>query len=131
VQSWRDAQGFRIGQRKMNVKLIDASIYHYGWVKPPAIQQRKQKSFNRLWHPDSWISEHVQQGEQFNYSTGGRLSLFEGTHPAVMMKRVEAQNWDFSYDPRKATRPPKDDVLNWIEEKSGYRLAEYKNYNLL
>jgi hypothetical protein len=131
VRSWRDAQGFRIGSRKMNVKLIDASVYHYGWVKPPTIQQRKQKSFNRLWHPDSWIADNIQQREEYEYSTGGKLSLFEGTHPAVMKRRVEAQNWKFFYDADKVVQSPKDAILHWIEEKSGHRLAEYKNYTLI
>src|SRR6185437_15085844 len=36
VHSYRDAQGFRWNDRKIQVKLIDAYIYHYGWVKPPA-----------------------------------------------------------------------------------------------
>ncbi len=131
VQSWRDAQGFRIGPRKMNVKLVDASVYHYGWVKPPSIQQRKQMSFNRLWHSDSWISEHVQRGDQFDYSTGGTLSVFEGTHPATMKSRIDAQDWSFSYDASNLKQTPRELLLNWIEKKSGYRLAEYKNYNLV
>jgi hypothetical protein len=131
VQSWRDAQGFRIGQRKMNVKSVDASIYHYGWVKPPIIQQRKQMSFNRLWHSDSWVSEHVKRGDQFDYSTGGMLSVFDGTHPATMKKRIDAQDWPFSYDASKSKQAPREVFLNWIEKKSGCRIAEYKNYNLI
>jgi len=36
IRSYRDAQGFRFDDnRKLNVKLIDAYIYHYGWVKNP------------------------------------------------------------------------------------------------
>ncbi len=131
VQSWRDAQGFRIGSRKMNVKAVDASIYHYGWVKLPDVQQRKQKSFNRLWHSDSWISEHIQRVEQFDYSTGGTLSEFTGTHPAVMKSRSDAQDWTFSYDRRNVKQTLKEHFLNWIEKKTGYRLAEYKNYVLV
>jgi hypothetical protein len=131
VHSWGDAQGFRIGPRKMSVKPIDASIYHYGWVKPPAIQQRKQKSFNRLWHSDAWVEEHVKHVDQFDYSTGGRLTEFTGTHPAVMKQRVEAQNWEYSYDPQKVKEPLKERLLNWYEEKSGHRIAEYKNYVLI
>ena len=39
VLSYRDAQGFRTkDNQKLKVKLIDAFIYHYGWVKPPEIQ---------------------------------------------------------------------------------------------
>ena len=59
IRSWGDAQGFRINGKKLHVKLIDASIYHYGWVKPPEIQQLKQKTFNKLWHSDEWIDQHI------------------------------------------------------------------------
>src|SRR5690606_5333838 len=33
ITSYRDAQGFRINDRKIRVKEIDAYVYHYGWVK--------------------------------------------------------------------------------------------------
>ena len=131
VHSWGDAQGFRIGSRKMSVKLIDASVYHYGWVKPPTIQQRKQKSFNRLWHSDAWVDEHIKQSDEYDYSTGGRLTEFTGTHPAVMKQRINTQNWEYSYDPLKAGEPLKERVLNWYERATGIRVAEYKNYVLI
>ena len=41
IQSYKDAQGFRKNGGKLNVKSIDASIYHYGWVKHPKNQQAK------------------------------------------------------------------------------------------
>ena len=131
VSSWQDAQGFRIGARKMNVVPIGASIYHYGWVKPPRIQLQKQKHFNRLWHPDAWIADHVQQGEQYDYSTGGILTKFRGTHPAGMRERIQSQDWTFSYDPANVKHTTRESVLMWIEEKTGRRLGEYKNYLLL
>lgn len=131
VQSWGDAQGFRIGSRKMSVKPVNASIYHYGWVKPPRIQQEKQLSFNRLWHHDSWVATHVNDVEDYDYSSGGRLTEYTGTHPAVMNERVAAQNWDFTYDPKHVRQSSKERFLNWIEEQSGHRLAEYRNYVLI
>jgi len=42
ISAYRDAQGFRIGHQKLPVAAIDASIYHYGWVKSPE-QMRKNK----------------------------------------------------------------------------------------
>ena len=34
IYSYRDAQGFRKSdEEKLNVKLLDAYVYHYGWVK--------------------------------------------------------------------------------------------------
>lgn len=45
ISSYKDAQGFRKNERKLNVKHINAWVYHYGWVKPPFEQQEKQKYF--------------------------------------------------------------------------------------
>jgi glycosyltransferase involved in cell wall biosynthesis len=131
VRSWGDAQGFRIGSRKLKVKPVDAYVYHYGWVRPPDLQQRKQRSFHRYWHTDEWISSHVGDSEKFDYAKGGRLRRFTGTHPAVMKQRITMQDWRFEYDPRRAGGPFKDRVLDWLEEKTGLRPGEYRNYELL
>lgn len=131
VRSWKDAQGFRIGDRKLRVKLVEAPIYHYGWVKPPEIQQAKQRSFNKLWHSDDWVEQNVSQTATYDYSNGGRLKLFEGTHPAVMQQRVKAQHWSFEYDPARVRQSPKERVLDWLEQKTGMRIGEYRNYELI
>lgn len=131
VRSWKDAQGFRIGGRKLRVKLVEAPIYHYGWVKPPEIQQAKQQSFNKLWHSDDWVEKNVNQTATYDYSNGGRLTLFEGTHPAVMQQRVNAQHWSFEYDPARVRQSPKERILDWLEQKIGVRIGEYKNYELM
>jgi glycosyltransferase involved in cell wall biosynthesis len=131
VRSWGDAQGFRIGGRKMRVKLLDATIYHYGWVKPPAVQQAKQESFNKLWHPDSWIERNVPKRQEYDYTKGGTLELFTGTHPAVMTKRVAAEHWPFHYDPERVRQPFIERALEWIERKTGWRPGEYRNYKLV
>lgn len=131
VRSWGDAQGFRIGERKLSVRLIPATVYHYGWVKPPAIQQLKQKQFNKLWHSDAWVQENVTEAKEFDYSNGGRLALFQGSHPSVMTKRIRRSNWEFRYDPSRVRQPLRESFLDWAERKSGYRFAEYKNYKLV
>ena len=60
IYSYRDAQGFRKGNKqKLSVKAIDAFVYHYGWVKDPHAMQRKQESFQKLWHDDLWIKKNV------------------------------------------------------------------------
>jgi glycosyltransferase involved in cell wall biosynthesis len=131
VRSWGDAQGFRIDGRKIRVKLIDATVYHYGWVKPPNIQQLKQKYFNKLWHSDEWVDRHVDEIIEYDYCQGGKLILFEGRHPAVMNERVHKQNWHFRYEQNKVQRPLKDKLLDLIEEQCGWRIGEYKNYELI
>jgi glycosyltransferase involved in cell wall biosynthesis len=131
VRSWGDAQGFRIDDRKIRVKLIDSTIYHYGWVKPPDIQQLKQKYFNKLWHSDEWVDYHVGKAAEYDYNLGGKLKPFEGTHPAVMKKRVQTQNWNFRYEQNKVKQPLKEKLLDSVEKKCGWRIGEYKNYIII
>jgi len=60
IYSHGDAQGFRKGKhKKLNVKLIDAYIHHYGWVKDPQAMQRKQEQFNKYWHDDDWVDQNI------------------------------------------------------------------------
>jgi glycosyltransferase involved in cell wall biosynthesis len=131
VRSWGDAQGFRILGQKLHVKLIDAAIHHYGWVKPPEIQQLKQKTFNKFWHSDEWINQNVDTAREYNYKQGGKLAKYEGTHPAVMTERIRRQNWIFNYNPEKVKQPLKEKILDTIESQYGWRIGEYKNYIMI
>ncbi len=131
IYSYRDAQGFRLEGRKLKVKKIDAYIYHYGWVKHPRAQQQKALNFNKLWHSDDWVNEHIQTVEEFDYSGIDGLKVFEGTHPAVMQCRIENINWKFPFDPTQKKMKLKNRILLFIENTTGWRPGEYKNYTLI
>ena len=131
VRSWADAQGFRRGTEKLRVRRVPAKIYHYGWVKAPSAQQEKQKSFHKLWHSDDRVDQMVGTGTEYSYADGGRLSRFEGSHPVVMEDRIRAQSWKFHYSPDNLRIPLKDRVLGKLEDMTGHRVGEYKNYILL
>lgn len=132
IRSYKDAQGFRkLDGTKLNVKKIDAAIFHYGWVKPPKAQQSKQENFHKMWHNDEWMKKNIADVEEFDYSKIDSLEEFKGTHPSVMKKRVSEQNWKFHYDPSKINLSLKDKVLQLIENKTGWRPGEYKNYKLI
>jgi len=132
ISSYKDAQGFRkLDNSKLNVKPIDAHIYHYGWVKPPKAQQDKQKNFNKLWHTDEWMEKNIENKEEFDYTNIDSLAKFEGTHPAVLSERLKRYNWKFDFDPSKIKLKFKDKVLLAIEKQTGYRAGEYKNYKII
>jgi len=61
MRSYRDAQGFRLDDRKIQVKLIDAYIYHYGWARPPQGLTNKGRNFNKFYHDEEWIKTHVPE----------------------------------------------------------------------
>ncbi|MCD6178526.1 MAG: hypothetical protein J7K39_01345 [Bacteroidales bacterium] len=129
IQSYRDAQGFRKNGQKLKVRAVDASVYHYGWVKHPEVQQAKSNYFPSLWS-DTKPKEAFTE-ENFDYSQIDSLAVFEGKHPKVMQERIAAKNWDFNFDPTKKRFDFKTKVLNVFEKLTNYRLGEYKNYILL
>ena len=132
IYSYQDAQGFRKGDnQKLNVKPIDASIYHYGWVKDPRAMQGKRESFNRLYHTDEWVEKNIATVEEFDYSGVDALGLFEGSHPTVMQERISHINWKFDYDLSYRKFSLKDRIRMFVESLTGYRLWEYRNYKII
>ncbi|HEX3386513.1 MAG TPA: glycosyltransferase family 2 protein [Mucilaginibacter sp.] len=135
VRSYRDAQGFRWADRKLNVKLIDAYIYHYGWVKPPEGLKNKVVNFNRFYHDDVWMDQNLPETFEFDYSykNPDRLIRFEGTHPAVMQQRIAATNWKLDIDLGQLQKnmSPRRKLLQKVEDLTGWRAGEYRNYNII
>lgn len=131
IRSYRDAMGFRKNNEKLRVKEAGASIYHYGWVKPPKAQQEKQKSFHKMWHDDEAAQKMAGAADEFDYSQIDSLELFMGTHPAVMQKRISERNWHFRFDTSKIKLSSKDRFLMQVEKLTGWRPGEYKNFRVI
>lgn len=131
IRSYRDAQGFRKNGQKLKVKTIGACIFHYGWVKDPRFQQAKQENFHKMWHDDNWVKENVAEANAYDYSVIDSLQKFTETHPHVMTERLKRMNWNFSWDVSKKKFKLKDWLLYTIEKRTGVRLFEYKNYEVL
>lgn len=128
IYSYRDAQGFRKGDnQKLNVKPADVFMYHYGWVKDPSAMQRKQENFHKLWHPDTWLEKNVVKADEFDYSGIDALALFKGTHPAVMLDRIEKKNWKFDFDITFSNLSIKDRFKIFLRKYTGIEIG-YKNY---
>ena len=130
MHSFRDAQGFRLSGKLLHVKPVNATMYHYGWVKPPDKQSAKQAVFNRYWHNDDWVDQHVPKANEFDYSGIDALAVFNGSHPLVMQRRIAACNWVFSFDPTKKKFSLLARLLHFVEKNTGYRVGEYRNFRL-
>jgi glycosyltransferase involved in cell wall biosynthesis len=128
ISSWKDAQGFRKNGQKLKVKKIDGAIYHYGWVRHPKYMMAKAVEANKLWHSDEWVAERFDPAKDFDYSQIDSLKRFTGSHPAVMQPRIDAMNWEFSHDPSQKKFGWKTGLLYRIEQLTGYRIGEHKNY---
>ena len=133
ITSYRDAQGFRtINDKKLNVKWIDAYIYHYGWVKSPEIQKEKMKNSINFWATDEQaVAVKKHYDESFDYAGIDSLTTFNGTHPAVMQARLKRINWKFDFDIREKKLSLKNRFRTWIEKLSGWRIGEYKNFKII
>jgi hypothetical protein len=101
--SFRDAQGFRkYKNQKLNVKPVDAYIYHYGWVKEPGTMMKKAINANTFYLDKNFTkrmkSININGNKEFDYSSIDSLSLFTETHPKVMEERIKRKNWNFEHD---------------------------------
>ncbi len=133
IRSYLDAQGFRWNDnRKLNVKLIDAYIYHYGWVRNPLTMHQKNKDFGRLWagkQNEQQQPEPDEKNDRFDYSNIDSVTLFKGTHPAVMKELVNKEDWDFAMDVKtKNFKNTKHRLLYFLWKNFGVRPFEYSNY---
>jgi glycosyltransferase involved in cell wall biosynthesis len=132
VTSYKDAQGFRTtDNQKLSVKMIDAYIYHYGWVKPPEIQREKMKSSIKFWANEEKVDALKPQLDNFDYSEIDSLTNFKGTHPAVMQARIARVNWQFNFNIKEKKTSLKTRFRNWVEKLTGWRIGEYRNYRLI
>jgi hypothetical protein len=131
IYSYRDAQGFRKDDnQKLNVKPIDAYIYHYGWVKDPRAMQQKQETFNKLWHDDAWLDKNVLKADVFDYSQIDALTKFKESHPEVMKERIANLNWKFDHDISRNNLKVKDRLKILVKRLTGITIG-YKNYKLV
>jgi len=130
IRSYLDAQGFRWkNNSKLKVKLIDTYIYHYGWVRNPLTMFQKWKDFGKLWAGEQAEQETEKATGKFDYSNIDSVTLFEGTHPAVMKELVSKEDWNFNVDiQHKNFKNTKHSVLYFLWRKFGWRPFEYRNY---
>ena len=124
IFSYKDAQGFRkLPNEKLNVKQIDATMYHYGYVRDPKKLAEKM-NFNQAMHSD----DPNKMMPFFNYDEVDALSKFEGTHPKVMQERIDKMGWKFDFDPSFNKLRFKDKFKLFTEKLTGKRIGEYRNY---
>lgn len=130
VHSFRDAQGFRIDGKKLQVKHSGAEIYHYGWAKPPEQMTAKQKNLDRFWHADDTIERKYSSDEFLIFGNLDETARFGGTHPEVMTDKAGKMNTEIGQLYGQIRKRKK--FLRWLEEDILHaHIGEYKNYKLL
>jgi hypothetical protein len=154
IHSWQSAQSFRRipnfdglnyrrkeGTFKLKVALVDAFIFHYGWVRPPQYMQKKRKAFTTI-HKGSVVAneEFEKKEELFNYGDLSKLKVYNGTQPAVMKEWVERFNWQDQLYPHRPLGTWKHkhqrfryQILTFLEQTflQGHLIGGFKNYKLI
>ncbi len=153
IHSWKDAQSFRRipnfdgkdyfqkqNTYKLKVAEVDATVYHYGWVRPPRLMQKRRKSFAADIHGEEKAGQIFEsQSVDFDYGTLARLQPFREAHPAVMEDFIKRFDWA---DQIGVKPPPgmeqkhdrmKYRLLTVVEESllGGAQIGGFKNYSLL
>lgn len=152
IHSWRDAQSFRRipdfknnyfqkeNTFKLKVAEVNASIYHYGWVRPPALMQKKRVLFETdIFGKEKASSKNKDEPDLYNYGNLDKLSLFKETHPAVMKDFIKKFNWQKQlYPHNQQVKKHKHDklkyrVISFIEQNifGGNHIGGFKNYQLI
>jgi hypothetical protein len=153
IHSWRDAQSFRripafegidYFQKEntfpLKVAAINASVYHYGWVRPPDLMQKKRFSFETHTKGDEKaITNFKVEPDLFDYGDLSKLKTFRETHPAVMAEFIKKFNWESQLYPKNlnVTKHKHDKLkyrlLTYIEQNinGGQQIAGFKNYDLI
>jgi hypothetical protein len=157
IHSWRDAQSFRKFEEgfkgsfkdymsedslKLNVTLIDAYIYHYGYVRPPEMMSYKTKVMNNSYHGEEQATQKFKKDPSvFDYGPLNQIEKYTGTHPKTMESWITKHDWKkkLQYSGKRFTDRPihkhektKYRLLSFIEYKllGGYQIGGFKNYNL-
>ena len=132
IFSYKDSMGFRKQPNgKLQVKNSGGLIHHYTAVKSPEQMMNKTKAFTALFHSDEKLQEQFGNNTDYDFHKIDSLKKFKGTHPALMLERINRMNWNFEFDTSKSKMKLKYRIRKWIEQLTGKNIGEYKNYKLL
>jgi hypothetical protein len=110
--------------------LIRPHVYAYGRVRPPKEEQQKILEFVRYWQSDAEIAERFQGREAFNYEKVEKVMPFPADgHPAIMAERI--CNNTYHMVPQQGHFSLRKRILFWIEQLTGWRIGEYRNYKIV
>jgi hypothetical protein len=159
IHSWESAQSFRKIQdfdgihyrqkeNTLKLKVADsgARVFHYGWVRPPELMNRKIRSFSINHRGANTVAEMEKKDlftGYFDYGNLSKIPVYRNSHPAVMKSWMEQFNWKekLRYTGIRRSQNkmvskhdrPRYVLISWIERNLlfGARLGEFKNYILL
>ncbi len=153
IHSFESAQSFRRipnfdgvsyrskeGSSKLKVVPLKATVFHYGWVRPPRLMRKKRMYFSTT-HRGKLVAqaEYKKYEEVYDYGRIDFCLKFEGTHPKLMKSKIRELDWQDSLrfsGPTVIGRPKakherfKYRLIIWIERVffGGKVLGGHQNY---
>jgi hypothetical protein len=158
IHSWKDAQSFRKfdtfkgryedyqnldGGEKLKVKLLDAYIYHYGFVRPPILLTKKIKEASDSYRgKEATLERYKDLPNLFDYGPLDKVQTFTGTHPEVMAEWMAKIDWEEILQHTGKAKPGrplhkheklKYRVTSWLENtfRNGKTIGGWKNYRII
>jgi hypothetical protein len=133
ARSIGDAQSFRLPDgSKPRVALLAASVYHYGWVRPPEVMKEKTFFMDTLYHgANKPKAGATSTGDNYRYKKIWGLYAFRGSHPKAMRERIAAKKWSWNLKESPLEwefADAKKIALDLFECVTGCRLFEYRSY---
>ncbi len=92
---------------------------------------KKQKHVSQYWLKDEAHEGMLANPDFWNFDDFDSLQKFTGTHPSVMLDRIQRQNWKVELDISRKKFSFKEKVLYQFEKMTGVRLFDFRNYRLL
>lgn len=126
IQAFRDAQGFRIDEKRLNALASGARVFHYGYVRSAKSLDAKASEMNKWWGVTT-------QGSSSQLKNHVGLSHFTDSHPEVMTDRIKALGHPFHPEqcPRVWDRTELKNALTLIWDKVfPFRIGEFRNFDL-
>lgn len=156
IHSWKSAQSFRRipefdglnyrieqGSYKLNVKKLNAFVYHYGWVRHPKFMQKKSKALDTIHQGEKKANDaYANKTPEYDYGNLSLLPRFKDSHPEVMQDQIAQIDWKhlLHYESDyKPTRPAlkhekfKSKVLTWIVQNllGGNNIFGTRNWKII
>jgi hypothetical protein len=156
IHSWESAQSFRRipdsdginyrqqeGTYKLNVAVVNAYVFHYGWVRPPRLMINKKKALDTVHKGARRVEEMYKNvSNEFDFGSLQNFGIHNGTHPKVMGEMIKKLDWQdklqFSGKPNPNRQLHKHEqlkyrILTCIEQHlmRGKHIGGFKNYKLI
>ncbi len=131
IHSYQDAQGFRVGPglRRVRARASGAQMFHYGWARAPNSVSQKLAGHREVFPRTPEDVERRHEAPRLEW--GPLLRRFDGIHPRVAQEWIAARrhlHGDAIGPRRFRLSDLRYYVSDWIEQLTGVRVFEYRNY---